>query len=106
MLFRRKHNDALRRCPACAGRLVCPMDWAPEDDKSWTIDLRCGDCAHTWNRVVANDRARRFDVELDNDVNVIERSLRRLEREHMEADVKAFVAALARDLIEPVDFAR
>jgi hypothetical protein len=82
------------------------MDWAPEGDDHWTIDLRCGDCAHTWNRIVPQDRARRFDIELDRDVNALEKALLRLERERMEADVKAFVAALAHDLIEPADFVR
>jgi hypothetical protein len=82
------------------------MDWAPDGDEHWAIDMRCGDCAHTWHRVVPNARARRFDGELDKDVNALERTLQRLEREHMKADVLAFVAALERDLIQAADFAR
>jgi hypothetical protein len=109
MLFRRpsrKYREGLRRCPACAGRLVCPTGWEPEDDERWSIDMRCGDCAHTWNRVISNARATRFDAELDGDVRALQRSLRELERERMAADVEAFVAALTRDLVGPGDFVR
>ena len=109
MLFRhsfRRNRDGLRRCPACTGRLVCPTDWQPEGDEHWSIDLRCGDCAHSWNRVIPNSRAARFDLELDHDMSVLQRSLCRLERERMAADVETFVAALTRDLIQPADFAR
>jgi hypothetical protein len=108
MLFRhsfRRHRDGLRRCPECTGRLVCPIDWEPEGDGHWSIGLRCGDCAHSWNRVVPNARAARYDLELDRDADVLQRALRGLERERMAADVETFIAALARDLVEPADFA-
>jgi hypothetical protein len=108
MLFRRsfrRRRDALRHCPACTGRLVCPIDWEPEGDEHWSIDLRCGDCGHVWNQVIPNGRAARFDLELNRDIDVLRRSLDRLERERMAADVETFVAALARDLVEPADFA-
>src|SRR5689334_17324187 len=105
MLFRR-HRDALRRCPACAGRLVCPVAWEPKNDEHWSIDLHCGDCAHRWNRVIDNSRAARYDIELNRDERILLQSLRRLELERMASDVEAFTAALARDLIQPADFAR
>ena len=82
------------------------MSWEPDGEELWSIDLRCGDCGHSWNRSIPNDRAKRFDLELDADVHVLQRTLRRLERERMAADVDAFVAALERDLIQPADFAR
>jgi hypothetical protein len=105
MLFRR-HRDGLRRCPACRGRLVCPSAWEEDGEKRWSIDLHCGDCAHRWISVIDNARAARFDVELDRDQDIILRSLRKLERERMAADVEAFVAALDRDLVGPADFAQ
>ena len=56
--------------------------------------------------MVADDRrAARFDVELDNDLRVVKRTLRELERERMAVDVETFITALERDLIEPADFA-
>lgn len=103
MLFRR-HRDALRRCPSCTGRLVCPIDWEPEDGEHWSIDLRCGECAHTWSRIIHNTRAARYDIELNRDERILRKSLHKLERERMAADVEAFVAALSRDLIHPADF--
>jgi hypothetical protein len=105
MLFRR-HRDALRRCPACAGRLVCPIAWEPKGDEHWSIDLHCGDCAHRWIRVIHNTRAARYDIELNRDERILIESLLKLERERMVADVEAFVAALDRDLIRPADFVR
>lgn len=82
------------------------MSWEPEGDEHWTIDLRCGDCGYCWNRVVPNSRAARFDVELNRDQAVLRRSLQRLDHERMTAEVEAFCAALARDLVEPADFVR
>jgi len=105
MLFRR-HRDALRRCPSCTSRLVCPAGWEPADDEHWSIDLRCGDCAHRWNRIIHNTRAARYDIELNHDERILLESLRKLERERMAADVEAFVTALDRDLIHPSDFVR
>jgi hypothetical protein len=105
-MFLRRHRDTLRRCPACRGRLVCPMSWGPEDDETWSIDMRCGDCEHTWSQVVANARAARFDVELDRDVAILRRRLDRLELERMATEVETFVGALRRGLIEPADFVR
>jgi hypothetical protein len=109
MLFRRsssrRQTDLLRTCPACRGRLVCPIAWEPADDSHWDIDLRCGDCEHRWQMVVDDRRAARYDVQLDDDLFVIKRTLRRLELERMSDEVEAFVIALERDLIEPADFA-
>jgi hypothetical protein len=55
--------------------------------------------------VVDDRRAARYDVQLDDDLFVIKRTLRRLELERMSDEVEAFVIALERDLIEPADFA-
>jgi hypothetical protein len=82
------------------------MSWEQADDQCWSIDLRCGDCEQSWTEVVPNDRASRYDLELDRDVDAIQRSLDRLERNHMISEIETFVAALDRDLIEPADFAR
>lgn len=82
------------------------MAWEPEGDAHWSIDMRCGDCGHSWNRVIHNSRAARFDVELDGDQRVLQRLLQRLDLERMAAEVDAFAAALTQDLIEPADFVR
>ena len=89
----------------CRSDLACPIEWAPSDHEHWSIDLRCGDCGHAWDAVIDNRRAARYDVELDGDMDVIRRTLQRLDLARMAAEVDAFTAALSRDLIEPADFA-
>jgi hypothetical protein len=108
MFFRRssrRRSDVLRRCPMCRSDLACPIEWAPSDDEHWSIHLRCGDCGHEWDAVIDNRRAARYDVELDGDTAVMKRSLERLDLARMALEVEAFAAALARDLVEPADFA-
>jgi hypothetical protein len=102
MLFRR---DPLRRCPDCRSRLACPTDWWELDDSHWHVDLRCPECGHGWDVVMHDRRAARYDVELDADRAVIMRAVRQLDLELMAESADAFVAALARNLIEPADFA-
>ena len=105
MFLRRRKRDPLRYCPACRGSLACPMAWAPCDDVHWHIELRCGDCGHRWELEVHDWRAARFDDELNQDQYAIRKTLDRLDRERMAAEVETFAAALSRDLIEPADFA-
>ena len=81
------------------------MDWAPADDAHWHIELRCGDCGHRWELDIHDSRAATFDMQLDEDQYAIRKSLDRLDRERMAAEVETFAAALSHDLIEPADFA-
>jgi hypothetical protein len=97
-------RDPLRRCPACRGRLACPLDWYESDDTHWHIDLRCGDCGHRWALEIDDSRAARYDIELDVDRTCIRRALERLDLERMADEVETFATALSRDLIEPADF--
>lgn len=101
-----RRRDPLRRCPECRSRFACPIGWDEHDDTHWHIDLRCGECGHCWDAVVHDDRAKRYDLELDADVSTMRRALRRLDLERMAIDADTFAAALAQDLIEPADFAR
>ncbi len=106
MLFRRRKADPLRRCPACRSKLACPTGWSPEDDAHWHVELRCPECEHRWETLMPDSRAARFDLELDADNAAIMRTIRKLDHELMAHDAETFCAALARDLIEPADFAR
>ena len=108
MLFRRssrrRKDDLLRAYPTCRSGLVCPTDWEPSDDSHWRIELSCAECATTWESIVDDVRAARYDIELDRDVAVIQSALRELDLERMALEADAFVAALSRNLIEPADF--
>jgi hypothetical protein len=99
-------SGGLQRCPDCRQPFVCPMEWETAGEEHWRIQLRCGAC-ETWREVLAtNAEAREFDLELDRQCGEIERALRRLELEEMQAGLDTFVTALRRDLIDPSDFAR
>jgi hypothetical protein len=103
-LYSFRRRDGLRRCPDCTSRLACPISWEPEGATHWSIDLRCGDCGHRWGCVIPNERAARFDVELDLDQAALRDELRRLDLERMADEVDVFSTALARDLVGPDDF--
>ena len=81
------------------------MGWAEHDATHWHIDLRCSECGNRWDAVVHDDRAARYNVELDVDVSAITRALERLDLERMAIDAETFATALEQDLIEPADFA-
>ncbi|HEX2411110.1 MAG TPA: hypothetical protein VHJ39_08085 [Solirubrobacteraceae bacterium] len=51
------------------------MSWEPSGDEHWSIDLRCADCEHRWNAVIDDERAARYEAELDADRAMIEGSL-------------------------------
>ncbi|HET8758637.1 MAG TPA: hypothetical protein VFM58_21635 [Solirubrobacteraceae bacterium] len=104
MLFRRR-RDPLRWCPACRSRFACPVDWAEHDTTHWHIELRCGECGNRWDALADDERAKRYDLELNADVTAIARALARLDLERMAVDAETFAAALAHDLIDPADFA-
>src|SRR5215211_3911907 len=90
-------------CPACASRCVAPLAFEPEDASRWWMRLRCGECGDAREVIVSNAMARRYDEALDRATAAIEGELARLERERMETDASALIAALARDLIDAGD---
>jgi hypothetical protein len=102
MLFRRR--DHVRKCPVCRSDLACPLSWEPSDDEHWSVDLRCGDCEHRWNAIIDDQRAARYDLELDRDRRAIEGALAQLDLSRMTFEVEAFAEALSKDLIQPADF--
>jgi hypothetical protein len=83
---------------------VGPVAWEPADESHWHIDMRCGECGHRWERIVDQQRATRFDAELNGDIALLRRTLTRLDLERMAVDAETFAVALERDLIEPADF--
>jgi hypothetical protein len=98
--------DGLRHCATCSGPHVCPVEWGELDEVRWWIISRCGDC-ETWSETVISDaQAARLDLELSRQTELIRREADRLDRECMSAQVEAFAAALARDLVSPADFGR
>jgi hypothetical protein len=99
-------RSGLHICRECRADAVNPAHAAALDDDRWTMLLRCGACGATFQRVVYNEDAERYDRDLDRGWNAIGRATQRLEREQMVEWADAFVVALARDLIDASDFAR
>jgi hypothetical protein len=99
-------RDGLHRCPACRRDFACPIDWETDGSRHWLIRLRCGACS-VWREVRAsNAEAKDFDLLLAAQTAQMRRALVRFDRERMEAEIDAFVAALEHDLIDATDFAR
>jgi hypothetical protein len=100
----REQGEELVNCRACGAEAVVPVEWEDEGD-GWDVSLRCGACGDRREARLADDQAREFDRALDHGVHRIGRTVRRLERERMQADVESLSIALERDLIGADDFA-
>jgi len=85
---------------------VNPVDWYEADKSSWWVRLRCGACAWTREDVFSDDDVKRLERDLAPGLDAMAKAVARLDRERMEREADVFIAALARDLIGPADFAR
>ena len=96
----------LETCGMCLRDFVNPVDWEPVGDTHWWMLLRCGAC-DTWRETtVTNEIASRYDLELDRRMEVIVRTLERIDMRRMAADVETMIQALRRGLVDAADFAR
>ena len=95
----------LHRCQLCYDDSVVPVEAEPLDLGLWDMRLRCGQCGTYRDVIVSDDAAQRYDKELNHGMAQIAAALERAEREHMRAEVRIFITALERDLIDAGDFA-
>ena len=93
-------------CEDCGKHLVNPVDWHETNTSSWWVRLRCGDCGWTREGVFTDGEVNRLERDLAPGVRAITVEVARLDRQRMEREADAFIAALARDLITPEDFGR
>lgn len=91
-------------CRVCGAEAVVPVDWEDGGDE-WHIALRCGACGDRRASRLGDRQTREFDHALDRGVYRIGRTVRRLERARMRADVESLSIALEHDLIGADDFA-
>ena len=99
-------GSGLHLCRVCHHDYVVPVWWEEIDDERWHMLLRCAQC-ETYREVeVNNDLAKAFERDLQRGMSAISAALDRSERERMATEVRVFIAALERDLIDPADFAR
>jgi hypothetical protein len=99
-------GSGLHVCPACRAPFVHTVARSRLDAARWSMRLRCGECRHERDVVVADDVAARYDDDLRDAAREIARAIAAEDRERLEREADAFAAALDRNLIDAADFAR
>jgi hypothetical protein len=99
-------GSGLHVCAECRAPFVHTVARSRLDAVRWSMRLRCGECAHERDVVVADDVAARYEDDLREAARVIRRAIAQQDRERLEREADAFAAALDRDLIDAADFAR
>ena len=108
-MFKRIFNRrraTLSDCPECGAGFVHPVEWSPNEGRTWWMLLRCGSCGATREATVRDEDAERYDRELDLAEHRIRRAADTLSRELLEAEANSLATALELDLIGAEDFAR
>ena len=98
-------GDGLHRCPDCGRAYMCPIEWETAGDDHWLIASRCGECGAWHEQLATNEEAKDYDLMLARQSEAIALSLRSIDREQMQSEIDAFVAALEHDLVDASDFA-
>ena len=99
----RKDLEA-HKCPVCGGTLVYPVDWDRAGPASWTLDLRCPECELRREVTLGRASVEQLNRELYFGAQALAREADHLTRRNFEDEVDRIVAALERDLIQPMDF--
>jgi len=64
------------RCLQCGRDFMCPIEWDTVGEEHWLIHSRCGECGAWRSEVVTNAEAKRYDLLLARQSEVIARGLR------------------------------
>jgi hypothetical protein len=103
--------NSLRICPACDCGLCFETAAEPLTPESWLVVIQCPNCWHAWSRATSDAALELLENALDDDMRLIAASADDLAFEHalaeaeaLEGRIRAFVAALEADAIEPMDF--
>jgi hypothetical protein len=94
----------LSRCDGCGSMLVQPLDWGLVGRTHWRVLLRCPNCERTATGVFGQDVVDRYDRDLERGTRKLTRTLSRLTKARIEAEIEQFAKALESGLIEPFDF--
>ena len=100
---RDQETDA-RACPVCGGALVYPVAWERCGPAEWNIELRCPDCELRREVVLGRAAVEQFNRDLYLGAQALAREVERMVRRNFEEEAERIVAALERDLIQPMDF--
>jgi DNA-directed RNA polymerase subunit RPC12/RpoP len=99
----REDPDA-HTCPVCGSRLVYPVDWERLGDAAWTLQLRCPECETRREVTLGRASVERINRELYHGAQAMAHEAARMTRRNFEDEAERIVAALERDLIQPMDF--
>ncbi len=102
----RRRPPNLRRCPLCGSESV--SRWCAEDLGDGVrvrVVLSCAECDTSRELVATTWAVDAYERRHERQRWQIAVALRRVEREHMAAEVRLLVDALRHDLIGPDDFA-
>jgi len=91
-------------CPVCRSTLVYPLDWDRSGPASWTLILRCPECETRREVTLGRATVEEFNRELYHGAQAIARECDLMTRRNFEEEAERIVAALERDLIQPMDF--
>lgn len=94
----------LATCLECHADYVCPMDWENNEDGTWRVKLRCGECEHRTVGDFDQDTLDRLDITLDGHTAIMIDDLADFAQVNMEEEVERFMAAIKADQILPEDF--
>jgi len=99
------HEDPdAHACPVCGSRLVYPLDWERSGDAAWTLQLRCPECETRREVTLGRASVEHINRELYHGAQAMAHEAEQLSRRNFEDEVELIVAALQRDLIQPMDF--
>jgi hypothetical protein len=92
------------RCPRCGSRFVQPDGIDRYGTERWRLHLRCPECGWNASHIFTTDEIEAIEEELDRGSDELIGELANLIRINMADYVDRFVAALAEDAIQPMDF--
>ena len=90
-------------CTRCKSSYVVPVAWQEQDEASWWLRLRCGECGFVREVEVSDEDVKRFERELDRGVREIAATVAHFEAAARDAHPDALNCALRRDLFPPSD---
>lgn len=91
-------------CPVCGSRLVYPVDWHRNDEATWNLTLRCPNCEIQRDITLGRASVEELNRELYHGAQALTREADIVSRRNFEEEAQKIVAALGRDLIQPMDF--
>jgi len=99
-----KAEGEVHVCPLCGSSMVYPVDWHRNDEATWNLTLRCPNCETQRDVTLGREGVEEFNRELYHGAQALAHEAEIVTRRNFEEEAQKIVAALGRDLIQPMDF--